>query len=210
MGISLSAIVPTAARDLPRLTVLRRSLESALHQTRAGDELICAADTFHGPLDEVRELCLLLSGEAPEGVSVRFVPFTGTAPDWGHAQLNHAMSVARGDYLTGCDDDDVWTAGAFDAMREQAEALPSPRPLLFKFLTHYGLTVWDTPGVVRMGGIGGHCLVAPNLPSRLGVWEPHYEGDFSYVKGTIDLWAAAGVEPVWVDRLICIARPGGR
>lgn len=208
MTISLSAIIPTVATDLARLTLLRRSMESALHQMRSGDELLVAADTTSDQLDDVRALCLQMGAEAPDGVAVRFVPHAGAQHTVGHDQINHAMTVARGDYLTFNDDDDVYCSGAFDAMREVAGSLPSPAPLLFRFLTHYGAVVWMAPGVASQGTIGGHCAVFPNIPSRLGQWSERYEGDYDFISSTLALWGDTA--PVFVDRLIAIGRPGGR
>lgn len=205
---SLTAIIPTVARDRERLTLLRRSLESALHQCREGDEVLVAGDTRLGELDEVRDLCRHFAAEVPPGVGVRYAPHDGGRMSWGHDQLNHAMTVARGEYLTFCDDDDVYCAGAFDAMREAIEALTAPAPLLFRFRAHFGATFWDTPGQVACGHIGGHCIVTPALPSFLGKWSERYEGDFDFIADTLARWAAVGVEPLWIDRLISIARPG--
>lgn len=207
---TLSAIVPTAARDIERLGKLRRSMLSALHQMREGDELIIAGDLRDGPLDSARELCGRLGAEAPEGACVRFVGHDAGRMDWGHSQINRAMECARGEWLTFSDDDDMWTAGAFDAMREAIAALSSPAPLLFKFRAHFGMTFWHTEGLAALAHIGGHCIVTPNLPSLLGTWSERYEGDFDFLKGTLDLWAAVGVEPIWVDRLIAVARPEWR
>jgi glycosyltransferase involved in cell wall biosynthesis len=204
---SLSAIIPTAATDLPRLTLLRRSIESALGQAQSGDEVIVAADTTSDPLEAARELCGRLGQEAPEGVAVRFVPFAGERHDWGHSQLNNAQLQARGDYITYSDDDDIWLPGAFGAIRDAADSTPHRAPMLFRFMTHYGIVCWQVKGLVRQATIGGHCLVVPSLPSLLGTWGPHYEGDFTMIRDTLDLWAAVGVEPLWVDRLIAQARP---
>lgn len=213
---SLSAIIPTVATDLARLTLLRRSMLSALHQLGPGDELIVAADTTDGPLDDVRELCGRLGAEAPEGACVRYVPHAGAAHSYGHEQINAAMAVARGEYLVFSDDDDVWAAGAFQAIRDAADELTSPKPLLFRFKSYHGPTFWLAPGVLGKSLIGGHCIVAPNLPSLLGHWGapqgyegplPYYEGDWTFIATTLALWASVGVEPVWCDRLIAIARP---
>lgn len=208
--VSLSAIIPTVARDLDRLTLLRRSLLSALHQLREGDEIICCGDTRDGSLDDVHALCARLAQEAPEGTSLRYVAHNGGRPSFGHDQINHAMTVARGDYLTFQDDDDVYCPGAFDAMRDTAAAQAQARPLLFRFLTHFGLVAWVQPGVVAQGYIGGHCIVTPALPSFLGKWTPRYEGDFDFIAETLGKWQAVGVEPLWCDRLIAVARPAVR
>lgn len=204
---TITAIIPTAANDLDRLSLLRRSLLSALHQLRAGDELIVAGDTTDAPLDAARDLCGRLGAEAPEGAAVRFLPHSPGHHDFGHSQINHAMTVAKGDYLCFNDDDDCFCTGAFDAIRQYAGALPSPAPLLFRFRSYHGPTFWLAPGLLGQGLVGGHCLVTPNLPSLLGEWAPHYEGDWDFIAGTLRKWGAVGVGPVWVNRLIAIARP---
>lgn len=204
---SISAIIPTCAADIDRLSLLRRSILSALHQLCEGDEILVAADTTDSPLDDVRELCGRLGQEAPEGACVRFVPHTPGHHDYGHAQINHAMSKARGEYITFNDDDDVFAAGAFGAIRDTAAQLPRPTPMLFRFRSYHGPTYWLAPGLLGQGLIGGHCIVTPNLPSLLGQWSERYEGDWDFIESTLRLWAAVGVGPVWVDRLIAIARP---
>jgi glycosyltransferase involved in cell wall biosynthesis len=206
---SISAIIPTAATDVERLTLLRRSVLSALHQVRAGDEVIVAGDTTDDPLDAVRDLCGRLGAEAPPGAAVRFLAHSPGHHDFGHAQINAAMAVARGEWLTFNDDDDVYTPTAFAAIREYAGALVSPAPLLFRFRSYHGPTFWLVKGLLGQGLIGGHCLVAPNRPAMLGAWSDRYEGDWDFIKGTLEKWAAVGVHPVWCDRLIAIARPNG-
>jgi glycosyltransferase involved in cell wall biosynthesis len=204
---SISAIVPTAANDVERLTLLRRAILSALPELRAGDELIVAGDTTDAPLDAARALCARLGAEAPPGAAVRFLAHSPGHHDHGHSQINAAMAVARGDYLTFQDDDDIYTPTAFAAIREYAGALVSPAPLLFRFRSYHGPTFWLVKGLLGQGLIGGHCLVAPNQPAMLGAWAPHYEGDWTFIQQTLEKWAAGGVHPVWCDRLISIARP---
>jgi len=204
---TITAIIPTVATDLDRIRLLRRSVESALHQCREGDEVLVAADTTDGPLELVRELCLRLAAELPEGVGLRYVPHAGAAHTFGHGQINAAMAVARGEWLTFNDDDDRYTAGAFAAMREMAGKLDEPRPLLFRFKSYHGPAYWLAPGLLGQGYIGGHCIVTPNLPSLLGHWGDHYEGDWTFIETTLRKWEAVGKAPLWVDRLIAEARP---
>jgi hypothetical protein len=218
---SITAIIPTIASDMPRLTLLKRSVESALHQLNEGDELIVAGDTHNGPLDHVQQLCESLQQKEwhydpengkhyalPCGPTIRYVPYDdGGRASWGHSQINHAMSVAKGEWLCFNDDDDMFCAGAMQAIRDYAEALPKQAPMLFRFKSYHGPVFWVTPGLLGQGLIGGHCIVTPNVPSLLGEWAPHYEGDWSFIESTLQLWGAVGVGPVWVDRLIAIARP---
>lgn len=205
---TLSAIIPTAANDLERLALLRRSVLSALHQLGPGDEVIVAGDTTDAPLDAARELCGRLGAEAPEGAAVRFLAHSPGHHDHGHAQINAAMAQATGEWLTFSDDDDVWTSGAFGLMRRAIAQLPHPAPLLFRFKSyHNGAVFWLVPGLLGQGLIGGHCIVTPNLPSLLGRWSERYEGDWDFIEATLDLWERVGVKPVWVNALVAIARP---
>jgi glycosyltransferase involved in cell wall biosynthesis len=204
---TISAIIPTAAADLDRIAMLRRSMQSALHQLAEGDEILVAADTTDSPLDAVRELCGRLGQEAPEGTCVRFVPHTPGHHDFGHSQINAAMKAAKGEYLTFSDDDDIWADGAFEAIRAYAGELVRPAPMLFRFKSYHGPCYWLAPGLLGQGFIGGHCIVTPNIPSLLGEWGARYEGDWDFIEGTLQKWAAVGVAPVWVNRLIAIARP---
>jgi len=204
---TISAIIPTIASDITRLAMLKRSVESALHQLQAGDEIIVAGDLRCGPLEAARELCGRLGAEAPPGACVRFVAHDGGRPSFGHDQINQAMRMARGEWLTFNDDDDVYASGAFEAIRTYAAQLARPVPMLFRFKSYHGPCFWLAPGMLGQGLIGGHCAVVPNLPSLLGEWAPHYEGDWSFIESTLRLWGAVGVGPVWVDRLIAIARP---
>lgn len=205
--MTITAIIPTAAADVDRLALLRRSVLSALHQLAEGDEIIVAGDTTDSPLDGVRELCQRLHREAPDGAAVRFVPHTPGHHDYGHSQINHAMTAARGDWLTFNDDDDVYAAGAFAAIREYSGALARPQPLLFRFKSYHGPVFWVAPGLLGEGLIGGHCAVVPNLPSKLGQWSARYEGDWDFLDATLQKWGQVGIVPVWVNRLIAIARP---
>lgn len=140
---------------------------------------------------------------------MRFLPHSPGHHDYGHSQINHAMARAAGEYLCFNDDDDVFAAGAFDAMREAIGQLAHPAPLLFRFRAHFGTTFWLAPGLLGQGLIGGHCAVVPNLPSLLGQWSARYEGDWDFIAESLQLWAKVGVSPVFVDRLIAIARPNG-
>lgn len=206
----LSAIIPTPGQGRPLGRCLRSLATQPLHD---GDEVIVVGDCFDGPLPEVESL---VRGYAAEcGGHFRYVAFNGGMHSWGHREINAGIELARGDYLTFNDDDDVWAPGAFDTIRRVAGALPEPRPLLFRFQTHWGAVCWDelcrhSDGslVPRQDHIGGHCAVFPNLPDRLGRWGDHYQGDFTFIRDTLALWPNKGTEAVWRDEIIAIARPG--
>lgn len=213
---TITAIIPTIASDITRLAMLKRSVESALHQLQEGDEIIVAGDLRCGPLEAARELCGRLGAEAPPGASVRFVAHDGGRLSYGHDQINQAMKHARGEWLTFSDDDDVYTSGAFKAIRHYASQMVRPVPMLFRFKSYHGPVYWIERGWFGKSLIGGHCVVVPNLPSLLGHWgepegyegpRPYYEGDWTFAETTMRKWGEVGVAPVWIDFLIAIARP---
>jgi hypothetical protein len=110
------------------------------------------------------------------------------------------------------DDDDIWTPGAFAAIREAIAYAEVPRPLLFRFKSHYnGFIFWHTPSLewIRPGHIGGHCLVQPNVPGKVGMRVKggtyRYESDFDQIANTLALWRP--VEPLFCDFIIAEARP---
>lgn len=195
---TICAIIPTAGR-----ASLARTLDSIAPQKRPGDEVIVVGDTRMGPLTETEVLC------ATHPAGATYVPWSDGVMSWGHRQINHGMALATADYLTFNDDDDQYTASAFDHMRQAATDDPG-RPLLFRFRSYLGSFVfWHTPGMewIRQGHIGGHCAVFPNDPTRLGRWGDHYEGDFSFIEESLNNWAAAGIDPVWCAPIIAIQRP---
>ena len=191
----LSIIVPTRDPQRPLASCLDTVVRQPLHE---GDEVLVVGDTTDGPLPEIEATVKQF------GPQFRYLSLAGEVHDYGHSQAQYAMSQARGDWLVFNDDDDVFTVGAFDAIRKAIAELSEPRPILFKFLTHYGYLVWDRK-VIEQGHIGGHCIVCPNIPERLGVWTPRYEGDFDFIRSTLDLWPADAV--VWNKTVIAVARP---
>jgi hypothetical protein len=56
---------------------------------------------------------------------------------------------------------------------------------------------------VEESAIGGHCLVAPNVPGKLGQWGCRYGGDFDWLVSTLAHWPDG---PAWYDDVIADAR----
>jgi len=192
---TLSLIIPTAGRFS-----LRRTLESAAPQLLPGDEMLVIGDVRMGALPEMAAIC----ADFPQ---CRYVPFTDGVMSWGHRQTNHGMTIATGDYLSFNDDDDVYTGDALALMRAAATDFPG-RPLLFRFRSYLGgLEFWLRAGLVQQACIGGHCAVVPRDHRYLGRWGDHYEGDFQFIKESLDNWADAGIDPVWCPQIIAVQRP---
>lgn len=191
---SISFIVPTHREDRP----LKRCLDSIVPQLQPGDEVIVVGDITDGPLPGVEALCSAYR-------QVRYLEHAGTEHTYGHEQLNYAIPHARGDYIHINDDDDVWSPQAAFMIRKAASVWPG-KPLLFRFRSYIGLTFWERPGYFERDHIGGHCLVAPNIKGKLGVWGPAYNGDFDWVESTLAFYGGP-TSAIWLDDLIAIARP---
>lgn len=190
---TFSFLVPTHREDRP----LRRCLDSVLPQMRPGDEVIVIGDTHDGDLPGVESLV--------SSYGFTYLALDTGFHDYGHSQLNLGLEHARGDYIHVNDDDDIWAPGAVGIMRATAANYPG-RPLLFRFLSYVGLVYWHTRGLFARNHIGGHCLVAPNLPDKVGRWSPEYSGDFDYLESTISLHG--GIDSaVWCDQIVAVARP---
>lgn len=196
--VTLSIIIPTCDPARP----LRRCLASIASQPLLpGDEVIVVGDMVDNPLVEVAALMrdmppqfIYLPTQNPKGHT------------WGHEEINLGIEVAGGDYLVFNDDDDVFVKGAFDAIRGAAAALVEPRPMMFRFVTQPRALLWATPEI-RYERVGGHNLVTPNIKERLGRWTERYQGDFDFIRSTIDLWPNKDADIVWDERVIAFARP---
>lgn len=193
---TLSLLVPTHSKDRP----LARCLDSVAGQLLPGDEVIVIGDTHDGEMPEVEALV--------RGYGRQFLYLVCNAGlhDWGHSQLNMGLSIASGDYIHCNDDDDVWLPGALDAFREDVALTAEPTPHLYRFLSYLGITFWQERGLFVRDHIGGHCLLAPNVPGKVGRFGAAYNGDFDWLESTVT--AFGGPErAIWRETLICRARP---
>ena len=202
---TLSLIIPTQGR-----ATLERALESAAIQMLPGDECHVIVDTHGMPYEGY---CAIAARVGRFGDQFWWSEFDADAHYWGHPQFDHGQLLATGDWIVGNDDDDIWTPGAFAAIRAAIAHAETPRPLLFRFRSYIGggFVYWHTPGPewIRQGHIGGHCLVQPNLPGKVGQRAVsgtyRYESDFDWIADTLARWAP--VEPLWCDYVIAEQRP---
>ncbi len=202
---SLSIIVPTAGR-----ASLERTILSYLPQMAACDELLVMGDTLDGPLPQTEAIC------AKYAPLVRYVPTKHKEHTFGHLELNDGLDLARGDYVLGNDDDDCATPDALPAIRAVIGQLPDAMPLLFRYRSYHGPIYWHAvnkegepfEGCLEVGHIGGHCLVAPNLPGMVGRFTERYQGDWDWIMNTLTRWPDGIHSAAWVDHQIAIARPG--
>jgi hypothetical protein len=192
---TLSLLVPTHREDRP----LRRCLDSVVEQLAAGDEVIVVGDTADGPLPSVAHLV------RSYGPQFTYAALNTGQHDYGHSQLNYAMTLAQGEYLHFNDDDDVWQPNALDVFRMAIKQTPD-LPLLFRFKSWVGPIFWLRPGLFERNAVGGHCLVTPNDPTKLGQWAPEYNGDWDFVEQTVNAYGGPSCA-IWRDEIIAVARP---
>ena len=185
MAARLSIIVPTA--DGEGLETLFDSLEWQLH---ASDEVLIVRDTFEG------------AAFVPTFRWARVIDHDAGHHCWGHCQINEGMRRAKGNYLVFIDDDDCFPDGALDAIRRAAAEQPTPRPLMFRFWSRRHDRLLPPRREVRESAIGGHAIVVPNVPTRLGMWGERYAGDFDFIVSTLALWPDG---PAWYDDVIACA-----
>ena len=178
---------------------ISRALKSIEENWRPGDESIVVADTHGSLLDEHLRHWVEMRGHT-------YLEHDAGHHCWGHCQLNHGMKHATGDYLVYMDDDDVFAHGAWNAIRETIAQRTVVGPILFQFKTSTGGILWQIPGSdLAHGRIGGHCLVQPNDPERMGFFSCEYAGDLTAIQDACQNWGHDKV--LWMPHVISIARP---
>ena len=113
------------------------------------------------------------------------------------------MEKATGTHLAWLDDDDVYTDNAIDLFREHACDVP----VFFRMRYKGGGELWRDQEL-RYGNLGTPCLLIPNIPEKLGEWNPHAGagsggGDFMFAQGCVRRMGA----PIWRTEVVCLIRP---
>lgn len=212
---TLSVLIPTIAR--PSLERTLRSL--VLQQSSLTYEIVVVGDshagTWRSQLDTVLPRLSALIAECRVPLDrIAYHEFDGGEHCVGHPQRQYGMTVAKGRWLSWLSDDDLYLPGAFEAIRQgiaaaEMQALPDrpvPPVLLFRWISPWKTVYWHTPGIY--GGGPGHidaeCIVASNIPEKLGKWGRRYQGDFDMVDSTIKLH---GGKVVFRPEIIAQAQP---
>lgn len=186
-GDRLTIIVPTHDGD-----GLENLFASVILQLHVGDEVLIVLDTFEGRPELPRM----------PWPSIRVLDHDAGHHCWGHCQINHGMRHAMGDYLVFIDDDDCFPDGALDTIRGAIAEQDEPRPLMFQFWSRRHGRALPPTHEVRESAIGGHCIVPPNIPEKLGTWGERYAGDYDFIVSTLALWSDG---PAWYDEVIACA-----
>jgi len=201
--VRLSVIIPTPdGRDIGPL------YESLKGQLEPGDEVLLVLDTTtNEPAEIIRQAHQETNFQL---TTDEFWKACHVSPPWGHdnghEQINVAMGWAQGTHLVFNDDDDTFTPGALAEIRKRTQELQEPAVQLYQFTSpRNGGVLWKSPSwPLGVGAIGGHCIVPPNVPEKLGRWSRAYEGDHTFIAETIEKWLP--VQPVFQEFVIASAR----
>lgn len=157
-------------------------------------------NTWRSQLDTIPSLLARLGGP------FSYVEYDGGEHIAGQPQRQYGMQIADGQWLSWLGDDDLYLPGAFESIRQAIESLSEPAPLLFRWISPWKTLYWHTPNFY--GDVPGHidaeCIVAPNIPEKMGHWENIYQGDYIYISETIKLH---GGNVVFRPEVIAQARP---
>lgn len=153
-------------------------------------------DTLGRTLDSIRPQ--LLPGD-------QLIVESDATGDWGATPRTKGMAAAAGDYLLFMDDDDVYLPGSLDAVRSALRENPG-RPHLFSMWrdANYGDQL-PRAEVVQMGNVSTQMAVFPNDPAKLGAWGTRYEGDYDFIRSTLDKYPPGAV--VFRPEVIACLRP---
>lgn len=200
MKPSITIAVPTIGR--PSIVDTLDSI--ARQDLRTGDQVLIVYDSFApdpAHLEQTRTLV--------EGYGFTFVAFNGYVHFFGNPQLNHAMTLATGDFFTALGDDDVYVDGAIARMRK---ALVRGRALLYQFYSPDDL-IPNKPGLrvrlwqdrsLRVANLSGCCMAAPRESLVPVSRELRIEVDFDWI---VDIVAKTGQKPKWLKDCLIVARP---
>lgn len=197
--MKLTAIIPTAGRATLSRTLA--SIADAILLSPAIDLEVIVATDGDRPESEA-----MLRDSGLKNTQVVSGPFVG---DWGHTPFNRAIKHATGTHLVFNDDDDVFLPWAFRYILAAVEEHGPDRPFLFRFIDYSGGLIWADDGkpgkLDAPGHVGGHCIVCPNVPEKLGVWTGRYCGDFDFIHATLSFYPPEAV--VWRREVISQCRP---
>src|SRR5678815_5338323 len=163
-------------------TIGRSSLIATLNSIECwdGDEILLVGDGFRVNDPRVRYLDCKPGG------------------DYGHSERNLAAPHARGRYVAGIDDDDVFAPGTRALMQDAMEKTPD-RPVLFRMRFPNQITLW-TERRIRCGNVGTPMFFLPNKPEMFGRWEPFVGGDCAFLESS--KWTAE--DYVWRPEIIAL------
>jgi len=214
MTPTFTVLIGACAYDRPdRYATLKHTLDSIARQQRVpGDQVVVAVDSFGQDPALVLERMLLVESYGAE--------FWACSYDSGYhffgvEQINAALRVMpiMGSHIITMGDDDVFVDVAYAKLRPLCAANPE-QPILYRFLAPWKEVLWDVPRM-QISRISGCCIAAPRqfvgpMDTRT-TWpdsdRPFVEHDYFWMQ---DILAKAPTSPLWLDKILVIARPDQR
>lgn len=193
--ITISVIIPAIGRPS-----LEKVLRTLVPQMVPGDEIQVIGD---GPQPESKKVV--------DAVGSPMVKYDEQGPffKYGNPQRNIGIGRATGKFLWFIDDDDSPMADGILTIKRLVAPQPS-NPHLFHVLYRgipmpllHDKRLW-------CGNVTGQCFVAPNVPGRLGKWTDNYEGDFSFISETLNLYPGKLKDLVYHSEITCSVIPAGK
>jgi hypothetical protein len=160
--ISINVLLTTIGRPELKSSML----PSLVKQLHPHDYLTVVSDLEHrkvsGYLREFDFKCPIIHISNPQPLG-----------SWGHGSRNKYQNNLMGDFIMNADDDDRYTDGAFDVIRQTVK---ENKLYIFQH-QHNNNIAWNGyEEVVKIGNIGTSCGVIPNT-HNLPTWENFYGGD---------------------------------
>jgi len=213
---SISLLMPTFDSKRPLADVIKAFLSQKLVD---GDELLIGIDCHSEPrgdnakrlerIEHIKKIENTILSFASS--RIRYFLYDMGHNCWGHCIINSLILYAKGNFLMFIDDDDMLLPDSFSKIRDViiksgynilhcpccAGKIPMVKaPFLFRVFSpkneanKTSAYWWRTKDIVN-GGVGGHCMVTPNIPDRIGRFTCVYPGDGAFVIETLAKWGGA-------------------
>jgi hypothetical protein len=193
-GKGLSILLPTIGRP-----TLINTLNSIMKQQwQEEDELVIACD---GNVEKVHEIVDPIIKEFSNR-KILFVEYKTGHNDWGHTPRNLIMPSLKGEYCIHIDDDDIMTNNAFETIRKDIQS--KAFVYFYKmYLPNGELKLWKTKEI-KYANLGTPCIIHRLDHYSYCKFEPHFGGDFDFIKNTAEL-NDDSIE--WKESFIAIIKP---
>lgn len=190
--VRISWMLPTIGR-----ASLADILKDILDQAASTDQIIVVGD---GAQPEAMKIA--------EGLDPRVIYLEeGPTKDWGHGLRNIVMPIATGTHIMSLDDDDRMARGIVPKIKFSLARRPN-KPHIFR-MHHEGGLVWVNKEL-KEGNVSTQLIAVPNIPERLGVWGNRYQGDWDFIRSTVELYPNKDKDIVWNPNVIMVHGSQGK
>jgi hypothetical protein len=132
----------------------------------------------------------------------RFIELAnGPAGDWGHTPRNITMQQCRTSHILHMDDDDCYTAGALQTIRERVAKYPDSLHMFGLGRGSPDKSLWKFERI-EWGNVSTLMIVHKN-DGNWGVWDSYYGGDAQFIEQTAGHYS----DIRWWQHVIAIIRP---